>query len=128
MGVEQAVVFSRDAMPAWRQVHDLLAERGFPVQIRMINDQLAFPDEMPEEPWCELRVGSAAGMVTLRRSAGRVTLVTWGNADAPLVRTRNAIAWALAEAGAGHIQSDGGHQTPTEFLRLADLPTELRRE
>jgi hypothetical protein len=105
MGLEQTVVFSTHAVPVWRQVQHLLASRGFPLQIRMINDQLAFPDEMPEEPWRELRVGTAADMVTLRRGPDRVTLVTWANADVPLVRMRNAIAWALAEAGAGHIQS-----------------------
>src|SRR6516225_7147274 len=76
MGLEQTVVFSTHAVPGWRQVQDLLASRGFPLQIRMINDQLAFPDEMPEEPWRELRVATAADMVTLRRGPDRVTLVT----------------------------------------------------
>jgi len=94
----------------------------------MIDDQLAFPDETPGESWRELRVGSAAGMVTLRRGPDRITLVTWGNADMPLLRTRNALAWAFAEAGAGRIQSGDKAQTAAEFLRSADLPTELRKQ
>jgi hypothetical protein len=127
MGLEQTVAFPNGTVPAWPDVRELLAQRGLPVQMRMIDDQLAFPDEVPAEPWRELRVGSPAGMVTLRRGADQVALITWGNADVPLLRTRNALAWAFAEAGAGRIHSDERDQTATEFLHNADLPAELRK-
>ena len=124
MGLEQTVMFP-DAVPAWRDVQELLAKRGFPIQVRMIDDQLAFPDEIPEEPWHELRVSSDAGMVTLRRERNRVSLITWGNIDAPLLRTRNALAWAFGQAGNGRIQTDQGELAAVDFLRNADLPVEL---
>jgi hypothetical protein len=126
MGVEQTVMFSGGAVPAWRDVQQLLARSGFPVQVRMIDGELAFADEIPTEPWRELRVGSAAGMVTLRRGPDAVTLVTWGNAEAPLLRARNALAWAFAQAGAGRLQTEEGERAAAEFLRDADLPSELR--
>ena len=124
MGLEQTVTFAE--VPAWRDVQELLAKRGFPIQIRMIDGQLAFPDEMPTELWNELRVSSDAGMVTVRREQNRVTLITWGNIDAPLVQTRNALAWAFAETGNGRIQTDQGDLAAVDFLRSADLPPELR--
>jgi hypothetical protein len=124
MGLEQTVTFAE--VPAWRDVQELLAKRGFPIQIRMIDGQLAFPDEMPTELWNELRVSSDAGMVTVRREQNRVTLITWGNIDAPLVQTQNALAWAFADTGNGHIQTDQGELAAVDFLRSADLPGELR--
>jgi hypothetical protein len=77
MGLEQTVTFP-DTVPTWHDVQELLANRGFPIQVRIIDGQLAFPDEIPEEPWHELRVSSDAGMVTFRREQNRVVLITWG--------------------------------------------------
>jgi hypothetical protein len=125
MGLEQTVLFP-DSVPTWHDVQELLAKRGFPIQMRMIDGQLAFPDELPVEPWRELRVSSGANMVTIRREQNQVTLVTWGNIDAALVRTRNALAWAFAQAGKGRIQSEDGEQSAAEFLQSAELPDELR--
>jgi hypothetical protein len=125
MGLEQTVTFP-DAVPAWRDVQELLAKRGFPIQMRIIDGQLAFPDELPMEPWRELRISSDAGMVTIRREQNRVKLITWGNIDTALVRTRNALAWAFAESGNGWIQTDQGDLAAVDFLRSADLPAELR--
>jgi len=68
---------------------------GMPVQIRMIDGQLAFPDEVPSENWTELRVGIAGGMVSIRRHPDRLELVTWGNADAGLLAARDALALSL---------------------------------
>jgi hypothetical protein len=127
MGLESSVTFAEGQVPAWATVHELLTRQGFPVQMRMIDGQLAFPDEMPPEPWHELRVGTAQGqMVTLRRGPDRVALVVWGNAEGPLLQVRNALAWALAEAGGGQVASDAGEQTADEFRRAADLPEALR--
>jgi hypothetical protein len=104
----------------------LLAERGFPVQLRMIDNELVFPDATPPEGWRELRVGTPQGMVTLRRDAGRLTAVTWGNADAGLVQAWNALTWACAEAGDGRVQTAAGPLAAEDYRRQADLPAALR--
>lgn len=124
MGLELTVTFSD--IPSWSDVHELLTKRGVSIQVRMIDGQLAFPDEIPAEPWRELRVSDDAGMVTLRRDEKRITLVTWGNVEAPLLQLRNALAWAFAEVGNGTIKGDASEQSAGEFLRNAHLPAELR--
>ena len=127
MGMEQTVTFA-GAVPAWAAVQGALAGRGFPVQTRMIDGQPAFPDEAPPEPWRELRVGTPAGMVTLRREPDRVVLVTWGNAEGELRQAWNALTWALAEVGAGHVLTPRGPVTAEQYRRSADLPAALRPE
>src|SRR5438105_7269407 len=108
MGMEQAVTFAAGAGPAWEPVRDLLTGRGYPVQTRMIDGELAFPDETPPEAWRELRVGTPGGMVTVRREPGRVMCVTWGNAGGEMLRAWNALTWAFAEAGGGRVESGAG--------------------
>ncbi len=125
MGVEQAVTFSTP-LPAWPVVQQLLTQRGIGLLMRMIDGELAFPDEVPPESWHELRVGCEAGMVTIRRAADRVILVTWGNAEPALLSMRNALAWAFAEAGGGNIQTEQGEQTAEMFMASADLPSGMR--
>jgi hypothetical protein len=120
MGLEQTVTFTEGSLPPWNEVSDMLARHGFPVQVRMIDDQLAFPDERPPATWRELRLGTPHGMVTLRRDNGQVVLVTWGNAG--LLRARNALAWAVAEATGGAIHTPSGPLSAADFLRSADLP------
>src|SRR5262249_56077648 len=107
-------------------VGDVGARHGFPVQLRMIDGELAFPDETPPDAWKELRVGTPQGMVTLRREPGRLVLVTWGNADAPLRQAWNALTWACAEVSGGAVQTDAGPLSAAAFLRAADLPPGLR--
>ncbi len=121
MGVEQTVTFAPGTVPAWSAVQELLAQRGYAVQMRMIDGALAFPDETPPEEWRELRAGTPGGMVTLRREADRVTCVIWGNADVAMRQAWNALAWALAEAGGGRIEALGAD----EFRRGAELPDGL---
>jgi hypothetical protein len=128
MGMEQTVTFPGGAVPAWAAVQGLLAARGFPVQMRMIDGQPAFPDEAPQEPWRELRVGTPGGMITLRREPERVVLVTWGNAEGELRHGWNALTWALAEAGGGRVLTPSGPVTAEEYRRSADLPPALRPE
>jgi hypothetical protein len=65
-------------------------------------------------------------MVTLRRSDGGVTLVTWGNADAGLRQAWNALTWAFAEAGGGSVQTPQGTTDAATFRRAADLPQAVR--
>ncbi len=126
MGMDQTVTFVDRPVPAWPTVRDLLARLGYPVQVRMIDGQLAFPDEEPPEEWSELRLAAPEGMVTLRRSTTGLTFVTWGNADAGLRQACNALVWAFADAGGGKIQSPQGSVEAAEFRKVADLPAALR--
>jgi hypothetical protein len=121
MGMDQTVVFP-GATPAWPAVAELLGRKGWPVQMRMIDQELAFPDEAPPQAWKEIRVGAAGGMVTVRRQPDRVVLVVWGNADRGQRALWNALAWAWAEAGAGLVQTPEGPLTAEEFAGKAELP------
>jgi hypothetical protein len=123
MGMDQKVAFSPDRLPTWPQLSALLAERNFPVQMRMIDGELAFPDETPPDAWRELRVGTPHGMITLRRELDGITLVTWGNADAKMRQAWNALAWALAHLTGGTVRD----LPLEEFAKTAELPDELRR-
>ena len=126
MGMDQTVSFAGKEMPSWAAVSGLLARHGFPVQTRMIDGQLAFPDETPPDEWKELRLGTPQGMVTLRRDADTVVFVTWGNADAALRQAWNALAWAFAEVGGGILQTPQGVVDAAMFRRQAELPATLR--
>jgi hypothetical protein len=128
MGMEQSVRFDSKAIPAWSAFKAFLDGRGFPIQLRMIDGELAFPEENPPESWRELRVAMAQGMVTLRRENDRIVLVTWGNADAALLQAWNGLVWAIAEVGGGRVESASGLATPAEYLRSADMPPALRGE
>jgi hypothetical protein len=127
MGMDRTVTFTEGGLPSWVAIRDLLEERGLPVQLRMIDGELALPDELPPETWRELRVGTPQGMVTLRRQAGQVDLVIWGNADAALRQAWDALTWAVAAAASGHILTAQGSLSAEEFLRTAGLPPGLRR-
>src|SRR5260370_25392047 len=123
MGMEQTVSFAGKAMPTWGAVSDLLTRRGFPVQTRMIDGQLAFPDEVPPHDWKELRLGTPQGMVTLRRQGDTVAFVTWGNADAALRQVWNGLTWAFAEARGGTGQSEHRPFDAEPFRPQAETPT-----
>jgi hypothetical protein len=125
MGMEQIVTFPKGRPPAWTAVSALLAAHGFPVQMRMIDGQLAFPDETPPDDWRELRLGTPLGMVTLHREPERVRCVTWGNADTALRQAWNALTWAVAEAGQGQVLSPSGPVSAAVFRRGAELPPSL---
>jgi hypothetical protein len=126
MGMDQKVVFPRENMPTWAQVADLLAQRKFPIQLRMIDGELAFPDETPPHDWRELRVGTSAGMVTLRREADGITLVIWGNADITMRQAWNALAWALGSLTGGSVHTSTSVLSAAEFAKAAELPDEMR--
>lgn len=122
MGMDLTVDYPSGNLPSWTVARELLATAGFAVQVKMIDGQLAFPDEEPPESWQELRVGTPHGMVTLRRGRDRIVCVIWGNADAALVQAWHALAWACAASGDGQV----GGLSASEFRRSADLPTSLR--
>lgn len=95
MGMEKRVPLARSG-PGWSSVAATLADAGCPVQMRMIDGELAFPDESPPDGWRELRVAHGGAMVTIRREADAVVLVAWGNADEQQRRLWDALAEAFA--------------------------------
>ena len=116
VGMKQILSFSSGRAPACPPVRDLLISRGLPLQVRMIDGELAFPDEEPAENWREIRLATQEGMaITVKRAADVVELVVWGNADQTLIRARNALAWAFAEVGQGMIETEQGAKTAQEF-------------
>jgi hypothetical protein len=126
MGLELTVTFAREAVPAWPVVSDLLARRGLAAHVRMIDGELALPDEAPPDSWRELRVGTSEGMVTARRQGDAVVLVTWGNAEASLRQTWNALAWAFAKATGGRVLTPDGPRSAGDFQHMADLPASIK--
>ena len=100
MGMERVITFP-GTEPTWPAVRDRIAAAGAGVQMRMIDNVPAFPDEEPEPDWRELRVSLGGGMLTLRREPGRWRIVVWGNADEGLRRDQELLARACAEAAGG---------------------------
>lgn len=95
MGMDQKITFPPEKMPSWPAIVEAVAMSGVRLELRMIDGELAFPDETPPANWRELRVASQGGMVTLRRDPDGITLVIWGNADANTRQASEAIASAL---------------------------------
>ena len=126
MGMEQTVIFPGKPVPSWTAARDLLAKRGLLLQMRMIDGQLAFPDEEPPAAWNELRFGTPGGMVTVRREGERLLFVTWGNADVAQRQAWNALTWAFAAAGGGRIVTDIGEMSVMEFQVRAELPARIQ--
>jgi hypothetical protein len=83
MGLQQSVEMP-GGFPAWADFQHACTTAGLPIRVRMIDGLPAFPDEMPPESWQDVRIGTAGGMITLRRSATGVDIVTWGNAECTL--------------------------------------------
>ena len=124
MGLEYIVRFSGGKLPELTRVMTLLTERGFPVQLRMVDGELTLPTEGPPVRWTDVRLGTPTGMVTLIRRGQDLAVVTWGNADEAMQRAWNVVTWAVAQTGAGEIVRPEGPQSPDEFyvaVGLADL-------
>jgi hypothetical protein len=120
--MEQQVTFGAQGCPAWSALDGLFHQHGYAVQMRMIDGQLAFPDETPPEDWHELRLGTSGGMITVRRQGNAVELVTWGNADEAMRHAWNALTWAFAEVGGGQILQDGQALSAAEYRQRVALP------
>jgi hypothetical protein len=122
MGMDRQVQFAGGVVPSWNAIRERLATQGVSVQLRMIDGELAFPDEEPAEHWNELRVATADGQsITLRREDRQVQLVVWGNADERLVRAWNLLTWAVAGAGQGTIAMPEGQATAEQFSKRLHL-------
>src|SRR5262245_33840173 len=107
MGMQRTIVYAGPP-PPWPAVREQLYARDYPVEMRMIDGQLAFPDEEPPDEWRELRVSIHQGMTTLRREGNRIVVVTWGNAEGPVRQAWEALTAALAETGEGRIEDSAG--------------------
>ncbi len=121
MGLDVTVRFPAGSVPAWDAIRSQLARVGESAPIRMIDGLPAFPDELPDDGWRELRIGTATGMVTVRRSGDALSCVIWGNADAVLLAARARVAWACAAAGNGTVEAPGGPVSSDEFAHLSGL-------
>ena len=127
MGMNQKVTFAAGQAPSWPRLRQLLAGHGLAAQLRMIDGQLAFPDEEPPESWQELRIGTTNGMVTLRREPDGVQLVTWGNADAAMRQAWNANY--LGRSGAKRrdsIEAQSTKCSAAEFAQTVELPATMK--
>jgi hypothetical protein len=100
MGMDRKVSFITTA-PIWPRLAEFCAARQFPLTLMMVDGALSFPDEQPPDAWQDLRVGTPLGIVTLRRESDGVRVVTWGNAEGPLLEAWNKVIVALAEAFGG---------------------------
>lgn len=121
MGLDRIVRFPDGETPSWEAVRTQLARVGESGQLRMIDSLPAFPDEDPPENWKELRAGTPAGMVTIRRGPGVMVCVIWGNADAALNTSWAKFLWASASAGGGTIETPSGAVTAEQFAQIEGL-------
>jgi hypothetical protein len=94
--------------------------------MRMADGELTMPDEVPPVGWKEVRLGTPFGMVTLVRRGRELLVVTWGNANDPMQRAWNAVAWAVAKAGDGQVLRSEGPQSPDDFRASVAVPDSLR--
>jgi hypothetical protein len=122
MGMDQKIVVPSDKIPTWPALVKCLAAKNFPIDLRMIDGELAFPDDLPPDTWRELRVGTSAGMITLRRDEVGITLVIWGNADLKMRQAWNALTWSLAHLTGGVIRTSDSEHDLAAFLSTAELP------
>ena len=85
----------------------------------MIDNLPAFPDEIPEPGWKELRISLSGGMVTIRTASAGWECSIWGNADAPLIRSWNLTCFVLASVGQGTVELENGTSvSASEFRHL----------
>jgi hypothetical protein len=96
--MERVVQFP-DAGPTWPAIRAHLIAAGKVVQMRMIDNMPAFPDEEPPIDWREMRVSLGEGMITMRREPGRIRVTVWGNADQALRSDQETLAQACITAG-----------------------------
>ncbi|HEV3383343.1 MAG TPA: hypothetical protein VG097_00940 [Gemmata sp.] len=115
MGLDKTIRFPSSETPSWGAIQTELARVGMTAVLRMIDGLPAFPDEVPETAWKELRLGVATGMVTIRRGSRLFTCAIWGNADEQLQLAWSKVIWACASAGTGTIETPTGMLSPEEF-------------
>ncbi len=123
MGVERTILHEPDLLPDWAVVRGLLIANGETATIRMIDGLPAFPDEIPDATWHELRVGLTGGMVTVKRRVGQLLCVTWGTGEPALVRSWNLLNYCLTKATHGTIQMETGPVNADDFAKSVGITT-----
>ena len=108
MGVQRVVRHGPAAGVDWPRILERLGTFGESVSLRMIDGLPAFPDEVPDPAWRELRLSFPSGMVTLRRVPEGSACIVWGNADQALLCARDRLCWAYADATGGVVEADDG--------------------
>lgn len=96
MGIERTLS-TQQTQVDWPALVTKLHAHGETPVLRMIDGLPAFPDEIPDASWNELRIGLNGGMVTLKRTANGFSLVTWGTTDPQLDRSTNALYESLQD-------------------------------
>lgn len=98
LGLEKRILLDHP-IPKWCDWADLLQKDGISPQMRMIDGELAFPDEIPPSDWRELRVASQGAMVTIRRGEKEIILVGWNNDDPAQEKLMSGLTKALVSFG-----------------------------
>ena len=122
MGMEHKINIPRSTAIVWTELTAHCTARAFPLQLRMIDGELAFPDETPPHDWRELRVSTSGGMITLRRDNDSIAVVVWGNADVAMRQAWNALTLVLACVTGGSVVVDGETKTAEAFAASVSLP------
>jgi hypothetical protein len=92
MGLEIFIAAARPVAEALTA----LAAAGAPAQILMVDGQLVPPGFAVPSAFTELRLRGDAGMVTLRRRPGGISVVVFGNATDALLAFRDRVVTAFA--------------------------------
>jgi hypothetical protein len=115
MGLDCTIRFSEAEVPTWDAIRTEITRLGEEPQLRMIDGLPAFPDEIPEVGWKELRLGLSPGMVTVRHGLDSLTCVIWNNGDAALQQAWFKVICACAKAGSGLIETPEGPLSASQF-------------
>ena len=121
MGIERTISHDPNVLPDWAVVRGLLVANGETATLRMIDGMPAFPDEIPDATWHELRIGMTGGMVTVKRRVGQLVCVTWGNGEPALVRSWNLLNYGLTKATNGTIQMETGPMNADDFAKSVGI-------
>ncbi|MGL4420199.1 MAG: hypothetical protein ACRCZF_06015 [Gemmataceae bacterium] len=90
----------------WDRLAETLQALGFPMQVRMVDGLPAFPDEVPEPGWKELRVAIGGGMLTLRYATlTTMQVVGWSNLDQTMQKALDCLTATIAEQTRGTVQT-----------------------
>ncbi len=121
MGIERTVRTSTPDRLSWLDLVERLNAHGETPVLRMIDGLPAFPDEVPDATWNELRLGLSGGMVTVRRTPTGFACVTWGASDDALRRSWDRLCHALASGVDGQIVEGTTVESPAAFAARVGL-------
>ena len=76
---------------------ELLAARGLPSTVMMLDSQLCMPGATLPSTWSDARLRTPAGTVSLKRRPGGIAVLVFGNADESLLAAQHKIADALRD-------------------------------